>query len=64
MVGVMSTTSFAAKGKAQVIRVSCPADEAEQNYSVYPSPGQCQFVGQKRTREDGSVFHLKHQVCH
>jgi hypothetical protein len=43
MVGV-STTSFAAKGKAQVIRVSSPADEAEQNYSVYPPPGQCQFV--------------------
>ena len=64
MVGAMSTASFAAKGKTQVIRVSSPADEAEWNNSVYPSPGQCQFVDQKRTTQDGHVFHLKYQVCH
>jgi hypothetical protein len=68
MVGVMSTASFAAskekKGKAEVVRVSSPSDEAEQNNTVYPPVGQCQFVDQKRTRQDGRVFHLKYQVCH
>jgi hypothetical protein len=68
MVGAMSTASFAAtkekKGKAQIVRVASPSEEASWNTNVYPPAGECQFVDQKRTRQNGSVFHLKYQVCH
>jgi hypothetical protein len=39
-----------------------PADDAEWNRSVYPSTGQCHFVGQQ-TVQDGRVVYERHQVC-
>jgi hypothetical protein len=39
-----------------------PADDAEWNRSVYPSAGECHFVGQE-TVQNGRVVYERHQVC-
>ena len=39
-----------------------PADDAEWNRSVYPSAGECHFVGQP-TVQNGRVVYERHQVC-
>jgi len=39
-----------------------PADDAEWNRSVYPSAGDCHFVGQQ-TVQNGRVVYERHQVC-
>ena len=39
-----------------------PADDAEWNRSVYPSAGECHFVGQD-TVQNGRVVYERHQIC-
>jgi hypothetical protein len=39
------------------------ADEAEQGLSSYPSVGQCHFVLQRTTTQDGRVILQRAQVC-
>ena len=64
----MNKLLFGAATAAMLVAVSpafaaSPADDAEQGYSVYPSPGECHFVTQRTVTQNGRVIYERHQVC-
>jgi hypothetical protein len=65
---VMKNLLLAAAAATMVFAVApafaaSPADDAEQGYSVYPSPGTCHFVKQQVVLPNGHVIFQTHQVC-
>ena len=68
MENVMKNLLLAAAAATMVFAVApafaaSPADDAEQGYSVYPSPGECHFVTQRTVTQNGRVIYERHQVC-
>ena len=64
----MENVLFAAATAMVIVAVSpafasSPADDAEQGYSVYPSPGECHFVTERVVTQNGHVTYERHQVC-
>ena len=67
MENVMRKVLFAAAAATMFVVVSPafagPADDAEQGYSVYPSPGECHFVTERVVTQNSRVIYQRQQVC-
>ena len=63
----MKNLLLAAAAATMVIAVSpafaSPANDAEWDQSVYPSPGVCHFVKEAVTGQDGRATYRLVQVC-
>jgi hypothetical protein len=67
MENVMKNLLLAAAAATMVFAVSpafaSAASDAEDGYTVYPSPGECHFVTQRIVTQNGRVTYERHQVC-
>ena len=64
---VMKNLLLAAAAATMVFAVApafaSPASDAEEGYTVYPSPGECHFVKERIPTQTGHVIYRMVQVC-